>query len=41
MNMCPNSLTSKVKIGTIKGDRSKVFPKNRKVLKYIYIYILV
>lgn len=32
MNMCRNSLTSKMKIYIIKGDRSKVFPKNRKVL---------
>lgn len=41
MNMCPKSLTCKMKTDTIKCDRSKVFRKNRKVLnvpvkRYIY-----
>jgi hypothetical protein len=46
MKMCLNSLNSKVKIDTIKGDRSKVFSKNRKMLnvpvkRFIYIHIYV
>jgi len=32
MNTYPNSLASKMKIDTIKGDRLKVFRNNRKVL---------
>jgi len=32
MNMCSKSLTSKMNIDKIKGDRSKVFRNNRKAL---------